>query len=93
MKTEKTGDPKDGNEHVGGGRFVPVTGAYGAEVVLPGPMTPGRPKPEPDERWTLAHVRRPEGESDDEAPVEAPVEPVRGRVGRPGEEPSEPDRA
>jgi hypothetical protein len=26
MAEKKTGDPKDGEQHVGGGRFVPVHG-------------------------------------------------------------------
>jgi hypothetical protein len=93
MKTEKTGDPKDGEEHAGGGRFVPVTGTYGTEVVLPGPLTAGPPQPEPAERWTLAPGHRTADEAGrDDALVAAPVEPVGGPPERPAEEPSEPDR-
>lgn len=91
MAEKRTGDPKDGTQQVGGGRFVPVAGAYGTEVVVPGPLTAGRPKPEPDERWTLApgHRRRPAPDAD-EAPAEpAPVEPVEGTVTRPPAEDSE----
>lgn len=96
MAEKKTGDPKDGRKHVGGGRFVPVAGVYGTSVVVPGPLTAGRPKPEPDERWTLApgHRHGSAPEAGGEAPAEpVPVEPVRGTVSRPTAENSEPDPA
>jgi len=95
MAQKKTGDPRDGEQHVGGGRFMPVHGMYGVEVVLPGPLTVGRPKPEPEERWTLApgHHHEPATEAD-EAPAEpAPVEPVKGTVARPAAEDPKPGPA
>jgi hypothetical protein len=57
MTDKKTGDPKDDDRPAGRRRFVPVTGTYGTEVVVPGPLTAGPPRPEPEERWTLAPVR------------------------------------
>jgi hypothetical protein len=99
MAEKKTGDPKDGTQQVGGGRFVPVAGAYGTEVVVPGPLTAGRPKPEPEERWTLAPGHQPGAPADEEgeAPAEPalvePVEPVKGTVSRPPAEDSEPGPA
>lgn len=86
MAQKKTTDPKDGEQHVGGRRFVPVAGAYGTEAVLPGPLTAGRPKPEPEERWTLApgHHHEPAADASDDAAAEpAPVEPVRGTMALP----------
>jgi hypothetical protein len=49
MADKETGDPKDDARDVGGGRFVPVA-LNGIGVVLPGPLTAGRPRPEPEER-------------------------------------------
>jgi hypothetical protein len=58
MKTDKSGDPTASERHVGGARFVPVSGTFGTEAIIPGPMTAGPPKPEPeDEHWTLPPVR------------------------------------
>lgn len=91
MAEKRTGDPKDGAEHVGGRRVMPVTGAYGTAAVLPGPVTPGRPKPEPeDERWTLAPgVRRAKPPGDAAGDEAAPTEPVHG-LARPSGEPGVP---
>lgn len=100
MAEKKTGDPKDGAQHVGGGRFVPVA-LHGIGVVLPGPLTAGPPKPEPEEGWTLGPGHRPAAATgpDDGGPVEdrppaedLPVERVRPRVARPRPEPGEGDR-
>jgi hypothetical protein len=97
MAEKKTGDPKDGKPHVGGPRFVPVAGVYGTSVVVPGPLTPGTPKPEPaNEHWTLAPGHRPDPApaADGEVPAEqVPVEPVRGTVTRPPAEETETDPA
>lgn len=84
MAEKKTGDPKDDAQHVGGGRFVPVA-LHGIGVVLPGPLSAGRPKPEPEERWTLGPGRHHEPAPEaDETPAEpAPLEPVKGTVSRP----------
>jgi hypothetical protein len=95
MAHKKTGDPKDEEQPVGGARFVPVTGTYGTEVVVPRPLTAGRPKPEPEERWTLAPGHRSDAPTDesDEAPAEsAPVEPVKGTVTGPAPDGGEPER-
>lgn len=93
MADKRTGDPKDGAEHVGGGRFVPVAGVYGTEVMLPGPITPGPPKPEPEERWTLAPGHRAEPPAERGHVAEAPTERGPGR-GRPaGEVDGEPGPA
>jgi hypothetical protein len=93
MAKAKTGDPKDGEPHSGGARFMPVGAGYGTEAIVPGPMTAGPPRPEPEERWTLAPVRRPgppAGEDDDAAAEAAPVErvPAAARTAEGGE----PDR-
>jgi hypothetical protein len=75
---EKTGDPKDHEQHTGGARFIPVTGSYGTAAVIPGPMTPGPPQPEPEERWTLApgrHAERPSGSQEDKDLTDVLVEP------------------
>jgi hypothetical protein len=95
MAEKKTGDPKDETEHVGGRRFVPVHGMYGVAAVMPGPVTAGTPRPEPEERWTLAPGRRHEpGTGADEEPVASvPVEPVKGMVARPAAEDAEPEPA
>ena len=90
---KKTGDPKDGAQHVGGGRFVPVA-LHGIGAVLPGPLTAGPPKPEPEERWTLGPGRRPEppaGPDVDPAVEGVPVEPVRAKVSRPAGDGGEAD--
>jgi hypothetical protein len=82
---EMTGDPKDGHQHDAGARFVPVAGSFGTAAVIPGPMTAGPPQPEPEERWTLAPIRRAEPPipaSDDPDPEGVPVEPVRATVKR-----------
>lgn len=81
MSRSQKGDPKDREEHTAGGHFVPVTAGWGTEVVVPGPLTPGRPKPEPEERWTLAPVRRPDAPAaEDGTAAEGmkgdPVEPI-----------------
>jgi hypothetical protein len=93
---EKTGDPRDGEQHDGGARFMPVGCGFGeSAVVVPAPMTCGRPQPEPEERWTLAPVRRkepPAGAHDEPAPESAPVEPVRATVTRSTAGGGEPDR-
>jgi hypothetical protein len=47
---------------------------YGAGFAIPGPLTAGRPKPEPDERWTLGPGHADEPTDDPAAP--APPEPV-----------------
>lgn len=58
MKTEESEDPTASEQHVGGARFIPVSCIFGTEVIIPGPMTAGRPRPEPEEEhWTLAPVR------------------------------------
>ncbi len=65
-------------------------------IIVPGPLTAGRPKPEPEERWTLApgHHHEPAADASDEAPAEpAPVEPVKGTVSRPAAEDPRADRA
>jgi hypothetical protein len=83
MTAKKTGDPKDAPNAASGARFVPVTGTYGTEVIVPGPLTAGRPKPEPEERWTLGPGRHPE--PDDEPGSEAPAlpsEPLEPRTPR-----------
>jgi len=93
MAERKTGDPKDGQQHVGGRRFVPVA-LHGIGVVLPGPLTAGRPKPEPEERWTLGPGRRPEPPAGPDVDPEAegvPLEPVRPRVSRPAGDEGEAD--
>jgi hypothetical protein len=80
---EKTGDPRDGEQHEGGARFMPVGCGFGeTAVVVPAPMTCGRPQPEPEERWTLAPGHRPA------APGSTVDEPVEGVVANP--EPAEP---
>jgi hypothetical protein len=95
MAEKKTGDPKDGEQHVGGARFMPVAAPLShIAIVVPGPLTAGRPKPEPEERWTLGPGRRPEppgGPDVDPAVESAPVEPVRARVSRPAGEGGEAD--
>jgi hypothetical protein len=97
MAQKKTGDPRDGEQHVGGARFMPIAAPLSSvAIVVPGPLTAGRPKPEPEERWTLAPGRRHESpaDADGEAPADpAPVEPVRGTVSRPAAEESEPEPA
>jgi hypothetical protein len=60
MTREMTGDPRDGDQHHAGARFVPVAGSFGTAAVIPGPITAGPPQPEPEERWTLAPIHRPE---------------------------------
>ncbi len=93
MDKEKTGDPKDGEQHDSGPRYGflgPTTTSF-----VPRPMTSGPPQPEPEERWTLAPVRRtepPAGAGDEPAPEGAPVEPVNARVTRPAAGGGEPDR-
>ena len=93
---KKTGAPRDGEQHVGGARFMPIAAPISRiAIIVPGPLTAGRPKPEPEERWTLApgHHHEPATEAD-EAPVEpAPVEPVKGTVARPAAEEPKADRA
>jgi hypothetical protein len=75
MKTAQSEDPTASEQHVGGARFIPVSGAFGTEAIIPGPMTAGRPKPEPeDERWTLAPVR-PHDLPAVSSPVEDDAEP------------------
>jgi hypothetical protein len=97
MANKKTGDPRDGAQHDGGARFMPVGCGFGeTAVVVPAPLTCGRPQPEPEERWTLAPVRRtePTAGSDDEPAAEgAPVELVHPKVTRAAAGGSEPDRA
>ena len=97
MANKKTGDPRDGEQHDGGARFMPVGCGFGeTAVVVPAPMTCGRPQPEPEERWTLAPGRRtePTAGSDDEPAAEGvPVEPVRATVTRRAAGGGEPDRA
>ena len=90
---KRTGDPKDREKHVGSARFIPVAGTFGTEVLIPGPLTAGRPKPEPEERWTLAPSRRDDSaaSADDPAAEPAPVEPVKGKVARPPAENGKPD--
>ncbi len=95
MTKGKTGDPGDHEQHAGGARLVPVAGTYGTEVVVPGPLTAGRPQPEPEERWTLApgHASDPLDDVDDDAATEGvPVEPVRAKVSSSAEEEG-PDRS
>lgn len=80
MTQKKTGDPKDREQHGGSARFVPVAAAYGTMAIVPGPITSGPPQPEPEERWTLAPVRRPEppaGPDGDGVAEGVPVEPAR----------------
>jgi hypothetical protein len=94
MAEKKTGDPKDGAEHVGGARFIPIAAPRSqVAIVIPGPLTAGRPKPEPeDERWTLAPgVRRAKPPADAAGDEAAPTEPVHGRVRPAGEANGEPD--
>ena len=97
MAEKKTGDPRDGEQHVGGAQFVPIAAPIShIAIIVPGPLTAGRPKPEPEERWTLApgHHHGPATDANGEAPAEAaPVEPVRGMVTRPAAEDSEPEPA
>jgi hypothetical protein len=51
---------------------------YGAGFTIPGPMTAGRPKPEPGERWTLRPGHAAERSEDPDATVPAgPVAPGR----------------
>ena len=47
---------------------------YGAGFVIPGPLTAGPPRPEPEERWTLGPGRK----RAEALPIEAqaPIEPV-----------------
>jgi hypothetical protein len=82
MTRERTGDPKDGDQHDGGARFVPVAGSFGTAAVIPEPITAGPPQPEPEERWTLAPGHRPA------APGSTVDEPVEGVVA--GPDPAEP---
>lgn len=77
MAEKRTGDPRDEAQHVGGRRFVPVHGVYGTAVIVPGPLTAGPPKPEPEERWTLAPGRHEDAPTEGDAPPDAgPGEPV-----------------
>jgi len=79
MMNQKTGDPRDGEQHDGGARFMPVGCGFGeSAVVVPAPMTCGRPQPEPEERWTLApgrHAERPSGSEEDKDVTDVLVEP------------------
>lgn len=83
MSNQKTGDPRDGEQHDGRARFAfsgPTTGAF-----VPGPVTSGLPQPEPEERWTLAPICRTESASrahDEPATEGVPVVPVHPSVTR-----------
>jgi hypothetical protein len=84
---KKTGDPKDGEQHVGGRRFMPIAAPLSRiAIIVPGPLTAGPPKPEPEQRWTLGPGRRPEPPVEpgvDRAVEGVPLEPVRAKVARP----------
>jgi hypothetical protein len=63
MREQKDGDPKDAAEHPGGTRIVP---GHGMGFAVPGPITAGAPKPEPEERWTLGPARHPDQTPEDD---------------------------
>ena len=49
-RTDSSPDDRDESDLIG--PFI-APDATGLGIVLPSPLTPGKPKPEPDERWTL----------------------------------------
>ena len=80
MPIEKTGDPTDQEWHASGARFVPVSGVFGTEAIVPGPMTAGRPRPEPEaEHWKVAPSGGPDlPVASTPGPGEADAEPQPG---------------
>lgn len=73
MDRKRIGDPKDGAKPAGERRFVP---GHGMGFLVPSPITAGRPKPEPEDRWTLGPGRREEPPEGDKRPgAAAPAGP------------------